>query len=38
MLVLLREPTSSPWGAETAAPLWFDIAKEIFTYYGIQPG
>jgi cell division protein FtsI/penicillin-binding protein 2 len=38
MLVTLREPTSSPWGAETAAPLWFDIAKELFTYYGIQPG
>ena len=38
MLVTLREPTSSPWGANTAAPLWFDIAKEIFTYYGIQPG
>lgn len=37
MLVTLREPTSSPWGAETAAPLWFNIAKEIFTYYGIQP-
>jgi len=37
MLVTLREPTSSPWGAETAAPLWFDMAKEIFTYYGIQP-
>jgi cell division protein FtsI/penicillin-binding protein 2 len=37
MLITLREPTSSPWGAETAAPLWFDIAKEIFTYYGIQP-
>lgn len=38
MLVTLREPASSPWGAETAAPLWFGIAKEIFTYYGIQPG
>ena len=37
MLVTLREPTSSPWGAETAAPLWFDMAREIFTYYGIQP-
>ena len=37
MLVTLREPSSSPWGAETAAPLWFEIAKEIFTYYGIQP-
>ncbi|MEK7091020.1 MAG: penicillin-binding protein 2 [Patescibacteria group bacterium] len=30
MLVTLREPKSSPWGSETAAPLWFDIAKEIF--------
>jgi cell division protein FtsI/penicillin-binding protein 2 len=37
MLVTLREPTSSPWGSETAAPLWFDIAKELFTYYGILP-
>ncbi|HUW21993.1 MAG TPA: penicillin-binding protein 2 [Candidatus Bathyarchaeia archaeon] len=37
MLVTLREPTSSPWGSETAAPLWFDIAKELFTYYGISP-
>jgi cell division protein FtsI/penicillin-binding protein 2 len=25
MLVKLREPTSSPWGSETAAPLWFEI-------------
>jgi cell division protein FtsI/penicillin-binding protein 2 len=38
MLVTLREPTSSPWGSETAAPLWFDIAKELFLYYGILPG
>jgi len=38
MLVTLREPTSSPWGSETAAPLWFDIAEELFTYFGIQPG
>jgi len=37
MLVTLREPTSSPWGSETAAPLWFDIAKELFNYYGILP-
>lgn len=37
MLVTLREPTSSPWGSETAAPLWFDIAKEIFVRWGIQP-
>ncbi|MGB9911176.1 MAG: peptidoglycan D,D-transpeptidase FtsI family protein [Microgenomates group bacterium] len=35
MLVTLREPTSSPWGSETAAPLWFEIANELFLYYGI---
>jgi cell division protein FtsI/penicillin-binding protein 2 len=37
MLVTLREPTTSPWGSETAAPLWFEIAKELFTYFGILP-
>jgi len=37
MLVTLREPTSSPWGSETAAPLWFEIASELFTYFGILP-
>ena len=37
MLVTLREPTASPWGSETAAPLFFDIARELFAYYGISP-
>jgi len=37
MLTLLREPSSSPWGSETAAPLFFAIAKELFNYYGISP-
>lgn len=37
MLVTLREPSSSPWASETAAPLFFDIARQLFTYYGIQP-
>lgn len=37
MLVLLVEPKSSQWGSETAAPLWFDIAKELFRYYRIAP-
>lgn len=37
MLVTLREPTSSPWGSETAAPLFFTIAKELFAYLGIPP-
>lgn len=37
ILVTLREPTSSPWGSETAAPLFFTIAKDLFAYYGIAP-
>lgn len=37
MLVTLKEPTSSPWGSETAAPLFFAIARDIFHYYGIAP-
>ncbi len=37
MLVTLREPTSSPWASETAAPLWFDIALELFKYFNIRP-
>jgi stage V sporulation protein D (sporulation-specific penicillin-binding protein) len=35
MLVTLQEPTSSPWGSETAAPLFFAIAKDLFLYWGI---
>jgi cell division protein FtsI/penicillin-binding protein 2 len=38
MLTKIIEPTSSPWGAETAAPLWFAIAKRVFVYLGIPPG
>jgi cell division protein FtsI/penicillin-binding protein 2 len=37
MLVTLREPTSSQWGSETAAPLFFNIAQDIFRYKGIPP-
>jgi cell division protein FtsI/penicillin-binding protein 2 len=37
MLVTLKEPTSSPWASETAAPLWYDIAEDMFYHYGIQP-
>ncbi len=29
MLVKLEEPTSSPWAAETAAPLWYDLADKV---------
>lgn len=37
MLVTLKSPQASPWAAETAAPLWFSISGELFTYLGISP-
>ena len=37
MLVTLREPSSSPWGSETAAPIFFNIARDLFAYYSIPP-
>lgn len=37
MLVTLNEPTTSIYGAETAAPIWFNIAKDLFPYFGIHP-
>lgn len=37
MLVRFSEPSSSIFGSETAAPTFFAIAKEIFTYLGIAP-
>jgi cell division protein FtsI/penicillin-binding protein 2 len=30
MLVKLHEPKTSPWAAETAAPLWYEIANRLF--------
>lgn len=36
-MVILREPQSSQWGSETAAPLFFDIAKDVLLYYNIAP-
>ena len=36
-LIILREPQTSPWGSETAAPLFFEIAKELIVYYNINP-
>lgn len=35
MLVIVDRPTTSVYGSETAAPIFFDIAKDILTYYGI---
>lgn len=37
MLVVLSEPTSSPWASETAAPLWYNIARDLFIFYKIKP-
>lgn len=37
MLVIIDRPTSSIYGAETAAPVFFQIAKDVLAYYGIAP-
>jgi cell division protein FtsI/penicillin-binding protein 2 len=37
MLVILNRPTSSIYGAETAAPIFFDISKALLQYYKIAP-
>jgi len=37
MLVTLESPTSSPWAAETAAPLWYSVARDLFPYLGVEP-
>ncbi|MBI2029541.1 penicillin-binding protein 2 [Candidatus Gottesmanbacteria bacterium] len=37
MLVTITEPTSSPWGSETAAPLFMDITSDLLAYYKIFP-
>lgn len=37
MLVILDKPKSSIYAAETAAPLFFDIARDLLSYYGIPP-
>jgi cell division protein FtsI (penicillin-binding protein 3) len=37
MLVILNKPASSIYAAETAAPLFFSIAKDLLSYYGIPP-
>ena len=37
VLVTLKEPEASPWGSETAAPLFFKMVKELFIYYNIAP-
>ncbi len=36
-LVVLNEPSTSQWGSETAAPIFFEISKELIVYYNIVP-
>lgn len=37
MIVIFNRPTAAVYGAETAAPVFFDIAQNILNYYGITP-
>ncbi len=37
MIVKLNAPTSSIWAAETAAPLWYKIANDLFLRMNIPP-
>ncbi|MFH0937015.1 MAG: penicillin-binding protein 2 [Candidatus Daviesbacteria bacterium] len=37
MLVRYQEPSSSIFGSETAAPTFFEIAKELLFYFNIAP-
>ncbi len=37
MLIILNKPSTSIYGAETAAPIFFNIAKKLLTYYNIPP-
>ncbi len=37
VIVTLKEPATSPWASETAAPLFFDIAKDLLLEYNIAP-
>lgn len=37
MLSIIVQPTTSIYGSETAAPLFFSIAKDLFVYYKVAP-
>lgn len=37
MIVKLEEPQESIYAAETAAPLWMSITKELIKFYGLVP-
>ncbi len=37
IMVVLDRPTAAIYGAETAAPIFFGITRDLLTYYGITP-
>ena len=37
VLVKLDRPTSAPWGSQTAAPLFSDLAPELAVMLNIPP-
>ena len=37
MIVVFDRPTNAIFGSETAAPVFFSIAKDLLKYYGISP-
>jgi len=37
VLVTLHQPEASPWASETAAPLFFSLAKDLLVQYNIVP-
>ncbi|MCL5010525.1 MAG: penicillin-binding protein 2 [Patescibacteria group bacterium] len=37
MLVILDKPSAAIYGSETAAPIFYDIARDLFIYYHIAP-
>lgn len=37
LLVKLDSPSVRPWGSDTAGPIFFNILKDLFNYYSINP-
>ena len=37
MLVTLKEPQTSQWASETAAPLWFSLAQDLLNHFNVIP-
>lgn len=37
MLVVINKPRTSIYGSETAAPIFFSIARDLIQYYNIEP-